>query len=91
VLTEQLYDRLLPWIPGHPNVNLYKREHAGQIPEGQLDACPQCGRPGLQKRGMEYTATSRFQRWYCPRGAGGCGKYSRSTHRDDHTHRTSVA
>lgn len=92
-LTDELYDRLLPWIKGHPNVTLTKQHTT--IDTGDdgrpLDACPQCGLPGLVKRGLEYTAVSVYQRWYCDRRNGGCGKYSRSTHRENHSSRVGVA
>jgi DNA polymerase elongation subunit (family B) len=87
VLTEQLYDRLLPSIRNHPNVNLYKRERRTEVPEGQLDSCPKCGTPGLQKRGAARTLTATYQRWFC----ASCRGWSRSTQRDDATYRVSAA
>ena len=39
LLTEKLYDKLLPWIQSHPNHNLYS--------DGTKELCPQCGNPHL--------------------------------------------
>jgi hypothetical protein len=65
-ITEALYNRVLPWIPGHPNVALVN---------GQPDGCPKCGVAGqLNKQGYSYTATGRFQRFKC----GSCGSWSTS-------------
>lgn len=66
-LLEDMHDRLLPWIPGHPTVALYD-------PEPDTHACPACKSAELESRGYAYTATSRFQRYRCK----GCGKWSRS-------------
>lgn len=59
VTTEQLYDRLLPWIPAsmHPNVALYDEE--------VLTACPRCGSTNIKKDGFAFTALSMFQRYEC--------------------------
>jgi uncharacterized protein YprB with RNaseH-like and TPR domain len=40
-LTELLYKRLLPWIQGHPNHNLYS--------DGSQMLCPQCGSTDLKE------------------------------------------
>ena len=50
VMTEALYDKLLPWIPNHPNVLLYDSE-PGQV------ACPYCGSESYQRRGTRKLAT----------------------------------
>lgn len=69
VLLEELYDRLLPWIPGHPNNRLFDR-----------DGCPRCSTPNsLRARGYSDTLTGRFQRYRCDQ----CGGWSRSTKRSD--------
>lgn len=65
-----LYDRLRPWIPSHPNVAL-----ANQIEGG----CPSCGGTNLQKRGVARTRVSVFQRFQCQ----DCGAWGRSTKRND--------
>lgn len=69
VLTEALYDKLQPWIPGHPTRALYD-----DIAEA---ACPLCGSVNLVRQGHTYTALSKFQRYQC----GDCGKWSRSGQR----------
>lgn len=65
VLTEKLYDKLLPWIIGHPVVGLYGSEIH--------DSCPACGSLDLQKRGFAYTNLTRYQRLWCTE----CGRWSR--------------
>jgi DNA polymerase elongation subunit (family B) len=68
VITEKLYDRLLPWIQGHPSMGLY---------EDLEGVCPNCGSDDLLKQGLAYTAISTFQRFKC----ASCGKWSRSSKR----------
>jgi len=65
---EDVYDRLLPWIPGHPNVNLYTTD---------TDGCPKCGSAELTKEGRAYTALGTYQRYSCR----GCGGWSRGNRR----------
>lgn len=73
VITEQLYDRLLPWIPSHPNPGLYDGT--------EEDCCPNCGSTDLRKEGKAYTASSVFQRYSC----NPCGRWSRGNKRIDST------
>lgn len=68
-LTERLYDRLLPWIPGHP--------HVGLIDGLELTNCPQCGSGNVGRNGWSYTKLGQYQRWQCR----DCGKWSRSGRR----------
>lgn len=72
VLTEALYDKMLPWIPGHPNVLLYN-ELPGQI------ACPTCGSGDFQQRGTRQLATGIYQQYQC----NTCGAWFRDTKRRD--------
>lgn len=58
-----LYDRMLPWITGHPNQNLY--DGAG---------CPRCGSDRLHKRGTTPVGLGLYQRYVCL----ACGSWSRS-------------
>jgi len=60
-----LYNRILPWIPGLPNLNLYN---------GGLGVCPRlgCGQPTLQKRGVRTTGIGTYQRYQCT----SCGGWS---------------
>lgn len=69
VLLEQVYDRLLPWISGHPNQS---EDHK---------CCPRCGSDKFQARGYAYTAASRYPRFQCTACGGWFrGKRSASTH-----------
>lgn len=68
-LTERIYNRLLPWIKGHPNMAVY-----GDEP----DCCPNCGKSALQSRGYARTAAFTYKRFQCMK----CGKWSRSTTRE---------
>lgn len=72
-LLEEMYDKLLPWIKNHPNVNLYGDE-AG-------DGCPNCGGYDLIKQGFKRTAVGRYQRFQCK----GCGAWSGGNRRIDGT------
>lgn len=65
-LLEELHDRLLPWIPNHPNVNLYTAD--------ETPVCPACGGKDLIRKGYALTTVSKFQRYRCL----SCGKWSRS-------------
>ncbi len=71
VLTERLYDRLLPWIKGHPHHGLYQQD--------AVDCCQNCGSTDLEKRGTAKTNVGRFQQYRCR----GCQSYSKSTKRID--------
>lgn len=62
---EKVYKRILPWIINHPNMALYN-------PSGKL-VCPVCGSTRLQKRGFQYTATQKYQRYQCQK----CTSWSR--------------
>jgi DNA polymerase elongation subunit (family B) len=65
VMLENLYNKLLPWIKGHPNVALYK--------ERTEQRCPRCGGKHYQSRGYIYTATCRYNRYRC----SDCGTWFR--------------
>ena len=68
-LLEQLYDILLPWIPNHPNMNLYVSPDE--------DVCPNCASTELTREGYALTALGKFQRFHCR----SCGRWSRSSRR----------
>ena len=55
-LTEDLYDRLLPWIDNHPNMAL-----ASNRP----DACPKCGGTNIASNGLRSTKTMTYRRFIC--------------------------
>lgn len=69
VLTEQLYERLLPWISGHP--------HVGLLNGTDQPSCQRCGSTDLERRGFAYTDLSKFQQYNCR----GCGAWSRGSAR----------
>ncbi len=71
VLTEKLYDKLLPWIKSHPSVPL----HDGN----RNDACTNCGSEDLKRDGYAMTNVGKYQRYQCR----DCGKYLRSGKRID--------
>jgi predicted RNA-binding Zn-ribbon protein involved in translation (DUF1610 family) len=68
-LLEGLYNKLQPWIPGHPS-------HAAF--EGGF-MCPRCGSDRLQRRGTAFTLQSAYWRYQCLN----CGGWSRDTKRTD--------
>lgn len=68
VITEKLYDTLLPWVPAHPSIGLF---------EDMADVCPACGSGDLRLEGRAYTAMGVFQRFQCI----DCGKWSRGNKR----------
>ncbi len=63
LLTEGVYERLLPWITQHPNYGL----------ESDVPVCVNCGSGRLEKRGMARTKTMEYQRYQCR----DCGSWSR--------------
>lgn len=65
LLTERLYDRLLPWIKAHPNYGAFD-------PDAQ---CPNCGSTRSQRMGVRITTTLRYTRWQCQ----DCGSWYRGT------------
>jgi len=65
-LLEDVYLKLLPWMPNHPNVGVYV-DHDKPI-------CPKCGSTHLQKRGYAYTQVGKYHRMQCM----GCGGWSRT-------------
>jgi hypothetical protein len=70
VLLQDLYDRILPWIPGHPNVGLYD--------DTVEPACTKCGSANVIKNGRAFTSAGAFQRYQCR----DCGAWSRGFRRD---------
>lgn len=76
LLTEQLYEALIPWIQNHPSHGAYT----------SADVCPNCGSEDLQHRGTTYTKVSSFVRLQCQ----SCGKWSRTSKREGRTGVTEV-
>lgn len=66
LLLEELYEKLLPWIPSLPNRNLYGDS-----------GCPSCGSEDLYENGWAYTGASKFRQYRC----GNCGTFFRGTKR----------
>ncbi len=66
LLLERVYDRLLPWIKGAPNVSV----HTGTL------CCPRCGSTKFQRRGYTVTHSGKYARHQCL--ADGCGAWFRS-------------
>ncbi|MEJ1593519.1 ribonuclease H-like domain-containing protein [Escherichia coli] len=62
--TEELYLKLRPWTPGHPNINLYNED------DGHLH-CTHCGSTNLAKKGFRFTQVGKYQRYHC----GDCGAW----------------
>ena len=53
----EVYDKMRPWIPRHPNLATIS---------GRKDSCSTCGASGcLSKQGFLYTQTMIYQRWKC--------------------------
>lgn len=55
-LLVDLYNRMLPWLTGHPNRNLY---------DPKTDGCPRCpaGPESLVRQGFRPTMTGMYQRY----------------------------
>jgi hypothetical protein len=59
-LLEKVYDKLKPWIKGHPNHGVYS---------GVL-CCPTCGSEEYQSRGTEKTKAYQYRRFQCKKCGG---------------------
>jgi hypothetical protein len=60
-LLEKLYQKLKPWIKGHPNAGLYG---------DKSEVCPKCGSDTYQRRGFEHTSACTYQRFQCMKCRG---------------------
>lgn len=70
-LTEKLYDRLRPWIKGHPHLGLWVEVNG----DGESWACPNCGHKALT-RDTSRTVRANVQQYHaftCPK----CGTQAR--------------
>ena len=65
VLLEELYNKFVPWIPNHPNFNLYV--------DNNKVACTKCGSGNYRRQGYAYTGVSKFQQYRCK----DCGSWYR--------------
>jgi hypothetical protein len=68
ILLEKVYDRLLPWINGHPNLSSMNG----------ADCCPRCESTSKQARGWAISEAGRYQRFQC----NDCGTWFRSATRE---------
>jgi uncharacterized protein YprB with RNaseH-like and TPR domain len=65
-LLVDLYEKLKPWIPGHPNVSLYNDIE---------DGCNTCSSINLERRGFAISSTGKYQRYQCK----DCGSWMKGT------------
>jgi DNA polymerase elongation subunit (family B) len=68
VLLEKVYDRLMPWVVGHPNRS---------VMEG-AECCPKCASKSFQARGYAQTAAAVYRRYQC----NDCGSWFRAAMRE---------
>ena len=67
LLTERLYTKLLPWLPVHPNANIWSA--------GETKVCGKCGSDHIVKDGIYTTSVNAFQQYRCMEcGAWGRGR-----------------
>lgn len=57
ILTEKVYQKLLPYIENHPNIWIYN----GKTEE----SCPKCGSDNVVKEGFAYTNFYKYQQYKC--------------------------
>lgn len=69
VLTESLYDSILPWIDNHPHIGL-----ANVVGR---DSCNRCNSVNIQYRGFARTKSALYRRFQC----GSCGGWGRESKR----------
>lgn len=72
VVLEEIYNKMLPWIKNHPNVNLFTEQPTDDL------QCPKCGSDSVQRRGYYYGSVYRYQRFQC----NDCGAWSRERLKD---------
>lgn len=75
VLTEELYQILLPWISNHPNINLFTEE--------DVEGCTRCGSMDFQERGTYENSFAVYKRYWCKQ-CGGWFKYKLSEKLTEH-------
>lgn len=68
VLLEDLYKRLLPWIPNHPSHGALSG----------FNCCPKCGSENFQQRGYAMTMVHKYRRYRC-KGCGGWFRGNKTT------------
>lgn len=70
VILEELYDRLRPWIPNHPNLNMWRTQ--------RVSGCDRCASVDLEDAGYYYTKTRAYAQFRCR----SCGAHTRATHHE---------
>jgi hypothetical protein len=55
-LLESVYNRMLPYMTAHPNINVITNREFG---------CPKCASTNVQHRGFHYTPTGKARRFQC--------------------------
>ncbi len=68
VILEQLYNKLLPWIPSHPSHATFD----------DTKCCTNCGSTNYQRRGVARTMQFTYPRYSC----NACGAWFRGTKRE---------
>ncbi len=68
VTLEEVYLKLRPWMPTHPNVAVHN--------EGRLYVCTKCNSTRLHRRGFSHTNAGKYQRYRCK----DCGGWSATRH-----------
>lgn len=63
-LLVDLYEKLKPWIPSHPNAALHDDVEGG---------CPTCSSMKLERRGFAISSTGKYQRYQCKN----CGSWTK--------------
>ena len=66
VTTEELYEKLRPWIKNHPHMGLWS---------GEAESCSNCQSADIQWRGVSRTTQGVYPRFQCKQ----CGKWGKST------------
>ena len=77
-LLEDLYLKFLPWIPGHPNLNIFT--------EHDKDVCPKCESGDLSWSVQYQTPQGLFQGFRC----SSCGATGRGTAKEHNIKRVSI-
>ncbi len=83
-LLEDLFARLLPWVPQLPNRNLYDEhdytynEKTGAGKPVPNSSCPFCGSDDVVRSGFYFTALSKFKQYQCR----SCEAYLRASKRE---------
>lgn len=72
IVLERLYEELLPWIAGHPNVALW-------MEPSDEPKCPHCGSTDLRFKGYKRTSVLTYRQYRC----NGCGSYPRERHAEE--------